>query len=247
MGASALQSQERLNAFQIVILILSVLVLCLVIVQAAVKLPKEISTVLHQVDTAVCLVFFFDFCVRFHQAQRKFEFMKLGWIDLLASIPNVDALRIGRLVRVLRIIQLLRGLRSFQRVLSVLSASKPRSVMASVLLATFLLLAFSSVSILVCEDGADANIKTAEDAVWWSVTTITTVGYGDKYPTTSEGRVVAMLLMVSGVGLFGTLSGVIASTFVGRREPQPDQRELVEQIKLLTKKVDSLARIPDKN
>jgi voltage-gated potassium channel len=60
----------------------------------------------------------------------------------------------------------------------------------------------------------DGNIKNAEDAVWWSVTTITTVGYGDRYPVTTEGRLVAVALMVVGVGLFGTLSGAAASWFI---------------------------------
>ena len=64
------------------------------------------------------------------------------------------------------------------------------------------------------------NIKTAEDALWWAMTTITTVGYGDRYPTTTEGRRVAAGLMAVGVGLFGTLSGVAASWFT-----QPDRRE----------------------
>jgi amino acid transporter len=57
------------------------------------------------------------------------------------------------------------------------------------------------------------NITTAEDALWWAITTITTVGYGDRYPTTIEGRLVAVGLMAVGVGLFGTLSGIAASWF----------------------------------
>jgi len=58
-----------------------------------------------------------------------------------------------------------------------------------------------------------ANIKTAGDAIWWSVATITTVGYGDVYPVTTEGRTLAMILMISGIGLFGILSGLAASFF----------------------------------
>jgi voltage-gated potassium channel Kch len=65
-----------------------------------------------------------------------------------------------------------------------------------------LLVAFSSAAILIADDGRDANIKSAEDAIWWSITTITTVGYGDRYPTTTEGRVIAMVLMLCGVGPF---------------------------------------------
>jgi voltage-gated potassium channel len=80
---------------------------------------------------------------------------------------------------------------------------------------TFLLVVFASIGILLCETNAASNIKTAGDAIWWSMTTVTTVGYGDRYPVTTGGRVVAMVLMLGGVGLFGALSGIIASTFLG--------------------------------
>ena len=90
------------------------------------------------------------------------------------------------------------------------------------ILITFLLVTFSSLAILMCEREPDSNIKTAEDAIWWSVTTITTVGYGDKYPVTTEGRIIAMILMLSGVGLFGTLSGLVASFFLGAKQAEEE-------------------------
>lgn len=73
---------------------------------------------------------------------------------------------------------------------------------------------FSSIAILEVEDAPESNIKTAEDAIWWTYTTITTVGYGDKYPVTTEGRLIAMTLMTFGVGLFGTFTAYISSMFV---------------------------------
>jgi voltage-gated potassium channel len=80
----------------------------------------------------------------------------------------------------------------------------------------------ASIAILHLERRADANIVTAEVALWWSITTITTVGYGDHYPVTTEGRMVAVALMAVGVGLFGTLSGMAASWFTEPiKEPAP--------------------------
>lgn len=73
---------------------------------------------------------------------------------------------------------------------------------------------FSSIAILQVETKEASNIKTAEDALWWSYVTITTVGYGDKFPVTTEGRIIAMLLMTVGVGLFGTFTGYVASWLV---------------------------------
>jgi voltage-gated potassium channel len=78
----------------------------------------------------------------------------------------------------------------------------------------FLILIFSSIAILQVENTANGNIKTAEDAIWWAYTTITTVGYGDKYPVTSEGRLIAIFLMTFGVGMFGTMTAYISSLFI---------------------------------
>jgi voltage-gated potassium channel len=72
------------------------------------------------------------------------------------------------------------------------------------------------------ETAPDSNIKTAEDAVWWSVVTITTVGYGDRYPVTSEGRFLGGILMFAGVGLFATFSGFVAAWFL---RPAEDKHE----------------------
>ena len=73
---------------------------------------------------------------------------------------------------------------------------------------------FSSIAILQVEDTTNSNIKTAEDAIWWAYVTVTTVGYGDKFPVTTEGRIIAAALMTVGVGLFGTFTGFLASYFV---------------------------------
>jgi voltage-gated potassium channel len=81
-------------------------------------------------------------------------------------------------------------------------------------LVTILVVMVAGVAVLHFEDAPDSNIKTAEDAVWWSVVTLTTVGYGDRFPVTSEGRLVGALLMIMGVGLVGTLSGLAASWFL---------------------------------
>ena len=85
---------------------------------------------------------------------------------------------------------------------------------------------FCSIAILQVEDDPNSNIKTAEDAIWWAYVTITTVGYGDKFPVTTEGRVIAELLMTVGVGLFGTFTAYLASWFVRETKKEEGRENL---------------------
>lgn len=233
---------EEVGVFQLVVLVLSIVVLGAIFVDTAFKLPPEVSKILDWIDTAVCCLLLVDFGIRFRKAESKLEFMKWGWIDLLASIPNVPFLRIGRMVRILRILRLLRALRATHRVSHILLRDKLRGGVASVFLTFLLLVMFASVGILVCErSSADAKIRTGEDAIWWSVATITTVGYGDLYPVTAEGRVLAMILMIAGVGMFGAVTGVVASVIVGdKKKEDAAQAEILERLKRLEEKIDSL-------
>jgi voltage-gated potassium channel len=228
------------TVFQLGLLGLSLVAVLALLIDAVAPLPREVSRTIQYGDTAVCLLLFVDLVNRFRKAESKKEFMRLGWIDLVACIPNVDFLRAGRLVRVLRIIRLLRGLRAGRRILQLFRENRPKNALTSALTIMVLLVAFASAGILIAEEGPQSNIKTAEDAIWWSVTTITTVGYGDRYPLTIEGRVIAMALMLCGVGLFGVLSGFVASLLLGKEtvEGNAIQTEILERLKRIEEKLD---------
>ncbi len=239
------------GVFQIVILVLSVVVLGALAVNTAFRLPPPISRTLRLIDAGVCFIFLFDFVVRFRKAESKWQFMKWGWIDLVSSIPNVSGLpylshlRWGRLVRLLRIIRLLRALRATHKIANLLFKDKFKTGVAAALLASILLVTFSSLGILICErpDPA-ANIKTAGDAIWWSVTTLTTVGYGDRYPVTTAGRCLATITMVGGMGLFGALSGLAASFFIGAKDKGiiAEENKILVKLEKLEEKIDRLKR-----
>lgn len=234
---AAAPSPEHVGPFQFALLVLSVLTLFAIAADAFFRLDPEVSRILQGVDLIACAAFFVDFVVRFRRAESKLAFMRLGWIDLLACVPNIDALRIGRFVQIFRILRLLRGVRSLQRLLGMVFSNKAQGGVASVAVTMFLLVVFSSVAILLCEKGSEANIKSAEDAVWWSVTTVTTVGYGDRYPVTLEGRILAMTLMFAGVGMFGALSGIIASLFLGKRD---DERDVAVELTALREELSAI-------
>lgn len=189
-------------------------VLAALFIDSIVVLSPEVSSVLQLTDTLICIIFLIDFMRRLLKSENKLHFMKWGWIDLISSIPAIDVLRAGRFVRLFRLLRILRAIRSTKALVTYVFANRKRGAFSTVAVISILLIIFSSVSILLVENDPNSNIKTAEDAIWWSFVTITTVGYGDKFPITTEGRMIAAVLMVAGVGLFGTFTGYVASWFM---------------------------------
>ncbi len=195
--------------------ILCVSIVSLLVIGAMMLVPMEPETyrLMEFIDVVACVVFLSDFLRQLYKAESRWKyFYTWGWLDLVASIPSIDAFRWGRAVRLVRIAQMLRGVRSGRDLFKILGHYRRRSTAAVTALIAFLSITFGSMGILHFELGAEeSNIRTAEDAFWWAWVTITTVGYGDYTPVTSGGRIIAMILMVVGVGLFSSLSGLIAS------------------------------------
>jgi voltage-gated potassium channel len=241
--SDTVEGAGKTGAFQIAVLVLTIVNLCALVADTVWVLPPEASRIIAELDNVVCVVFLVDFCLQFRQAKSKGAFLKWGWIDLLASIPNLEIFRWGRLARVFRIIRLLRGIRSVQKIWRLFFEHKLQGGAVSVTLATFLLVSLSSIAILICERPPNSNIRTAEDAIWWSFTTMTTVGYGDKYPVTTAGRAVGVVLMICGVGMFAGFSGLVASFFLGPQEPrtQASASEILARLTALEGKIDRLA------
>lgn len=201
--------------YQLFMLALSILALAGIVVQHAFRQDPEIEAVLDAADFVICAAFFIDFFVSLWTAPHRLRYLVTwGWLDLISSIPMIDAARWGRLARIARITRLLRSIRA-ARVLSAAILSKRRqSTLLIAMLLALVLITASSTAILHFEVAENSNIRTADNAIWWAFATITTVGYGEYYPVTPEGRVVAAILMTAGVGLFGAFSAAIAAWFL---------------------------------
>jgi voltage-gated potassium channel len=210
--------KKEINLFNILILVLSLYVLLSLLISTLFELSVELTNLLNYIDNAICVVFLIDFGIRFRNAQNKLEFMRWGWIDLIASIPSVEFLRAGRILRLIRLIRVFRALKSTKLIYEHINRSKKQSAITSVALISILMVIFSSIAILQFEIDVNSNIKTAEDAIWWSYVTITTVGYGDKFPITTEGRIIGAILMTAGVGIFGTFTALVSSWFLENKK-----------------------------
>ena len=231
----ATEAPAHLSPLQVATLVLSVYVLLALFVQSVYPLSAETTAFLARIDHCVCLVFLADFVVQFFRAPSRLAYMKWGWIDLLSSIPMLESFRIGRLARVISVIRLLRAFRSLKYLLNYLFRQRRTTSLAAVASISFVFVIFSALAVLQFETSPEANIRTPGDAFWWAYVTITTVGYGDKYPISHEGRIVAVMLMTIGVGLFGIFTGFVASHFV---EPELEEEEA--DIEKLTAAVDAL-------
>jgi voltage-gated potassium channel len=169
-------------------------------------LPQWLLATLHVVTVIAWPVFLADYLLRLVLAEHRWLFVRQNWVDGVAVLlPLLRPLRIISLVRVARVID--------RR----LTSSLHGRVAAYVTLTSSLVVFMASLAVYDAERGTPgAPINSYGDAVWWALTTISTVGYGDDYPVTGQGRLVAVLLMIGGIALLGVVTAAVASWFVGR-------------------------------
>ncbi len=217
---SKINKENNFGLLNMLVLVLSIYVLGALVIDTLIELPSETSRLLNYIDNFVCIFFFIEFLIRFKNAENKLKFMRWGWVDLLSSIPTIDYLRAGRSLRLLRLLRVLKAFRSTKNLLNHIFANKVQGAFTSISIIAILLVIFSALAILQVETDPNSNIKTAEDAIWWAYVTVTTVGYGDKFPVTTEGRLIASLLMTAGVGLFGTFTAFVSSWFLAEKKEE---------------------------
>lgn len=199
--------------YEIFIILISVLSVLNLVISWVPGIDPDALRVLGITNFFFTIIFIADFLYRFFTAESKgyYFFRDWGWADLLASIP---ALRILRFFRIVKAYIMLRkyGVRNIAAHLQ----KRPADTMFYVVFfAVLVVLETGAFLVLMFERSAgNANILTASDALWWACVTITTVGYGDRFPVTNAGRIVGIGIMAMGVVLIGTLAGFIANKLV---------------------------------
>jgi voltage-gated potassium channel len=230
MAAEKARPRKRSNSYNIFILVLTILSL-VVMVCLLLPLSEQTLTLLQFYDNMICVIFLIDFFLNLKNAPKKSDYFirERGWLDLLGSMPSLGLFRFGgllrlaRLSRLARIIRLLRGEQRKALVKDVLMNRSQYAAFITILLA-LIVLTVSSTLVLQFESKApDAHITTGWDAFWYSIVTITTVGYGDYYPVTFWGRITGMFIMFAGVGIIGALASILASVLVGGSAPEEDE------------------------
>jgi hypothetical protein len=206
--------------YEIFIGVLSILSILNLILAVFIPDP-DLTQVLNIMNWLFSIIFIIDFIYRILTAPSKsnYFFRQFGWADLLASLPfeQTKILRIFRLVRVYRLMRAVGP----KKIAETLLKDRAGSALIILLLMGILVLEFGSLAILRAEEmNPDANIKTASDAIWYTMVTISTVGYGDRYPTTNWGRIIGTIIIIVGVGIFGTFTGYLANLFLSPQKKE---------------------------
>ena len=215
------------NLFIIALTIFSLIIMILMLL----PLDEDTLALLQYYDVLICIIFLIDFFGNLRAASSKSEyFIKYrGWLDLLGSIPGVLAVskfsslfRLARLSRLARLGRMLRGKGKDALIKDIVENRSQYTTFITIFL-TIVVLTSASILVLQFESGVeDANITNGGDALWYSIVTITTVGYGDFYPVSTWGRITAVFLMIAGVGLIGVIASLLSNLLIGD-DSEPDE------------------------
>jgi voltage-gated potassium channel len=235
--------RQRLNPWDWLVLVVAVVSLLLVVLETFLHIPPGVLSVLRTVDTLSCLVFLADVFVRWRREKFAASYWRWAWIDVLASIPFEPAFRSLQAIRIYRFIRLVRVLKKLSTLTSGTSLNEKLLALPGV---TLVMVLFSTMLMVEVERSApNATIKSGGDALWWALTTVTTVGYGDTYPVTTEGRIIASVMMLIGIALFGSMSAIVTSKLILPKETR-DHEELRHEIRSLHAEIRELRRhLPD--
>lgn len=177
---------------------------------------RDLASFLTVVSWVVWAAFAVDFGVRLHLAEQRATYALRHWYDIaLVLLPMLRPLRLLRLLAFARVLN--------RTAVGGLAGRATTYVVGTAVVSVFL----GGLAMLDAErEAPGANITSIGDAIWWATTTVTTVGYGDHYPVTFEGRMVAFALMLVGIGTVGVITAALATWLVSnvqreREHPGP--------------------------
>jgi voltage-gated potassium channel len=166
--------------------------------------PQNVQKVLDSIQWVVYALFLIDVIFGLATSKDRKQYLRTHPLEVISvALPVLRPIRLLRLVTV--------GSMVIQRV----AVGKQFAITVKVFLFSILIAYISAVQITIIERPIEgSNIRSFGDGLWWALTTVTTVGYGDRFPTTTEGRVIAFALMLVGISLMGVVTASVAAWFV---------------------------------
>lgn len=215
MNLSEQTSNEKGLGYEIFIGLLAIISIVDLVILALPGVTPNTKQVLFIIQAFLTFFFLMDFLYRFFTALSKSQyfFRDYGWADLLSCWPGYG-LRFLRIFRLAKVYRLMKKY-GHKRIIAEITENRAQMAIYIVVVLVIIVLQVGGAWVLRFESlNPDSNIKTGSDALWWAFVTITTVGYGDRYPTTGGGRLIGIALMICGVGIFSVFTGFIANSFL---------------------------------
>jgi voltage-gated potassium channel len=172
---------------------------------------QSMAPMLDGLEIGLTLVFVSEFTTRFAATGDRLMYLRGHWVDLVALIPATRGLRILRILRLLRLVRAFAGV---YRALGHVSSLAGHRGLQIVVLSWLGVMVICTTAVFFAERGVNSAIASPSDALWWGISTMTTVGYGDVIPTTAEGRIAASVLMLLGIALFSAVTAIITSALL---------------------------------
>jgi voltage-gated potassium channel len=240
-----MQSEDRLKqierATEVPLLVLALVMVPLLLGPVVFNLRADVEDVFLAMDWLIWAGFAADFGVKLAVAPRRLGYVRTHPLEAgMVLFPFLRPLRLARLIRFARIATAL-GLNV--AILQRMAAERGTRLVVGAVLCC---LVVGAGGVLLAERGEpDANITNFGDALWWAATTMTTVGYGDRFPTTAEGRGIAVVLMLFGIAALSALTAVVAAMLVrehNAEDEEPRLSELLEELRELRREVAEMKR-----
>lgn len=212
--------------YNITMAILSLIVAIILILELTINLNKTTLKILYTIDFFIWVIFVIDYFKRLYKSRNKKKFIKRNIIDLISIIPLYTILAVFRILNILKIgkVSRIANISKVVRIFGVFKKSKTNfdifiktNNFNYTLLICILVLIVSSILITFIEK------IDFFDSLWWSIVTVTTVGYGDIYPKTILGKIVATILMFMGIGLIGSLTSTISTYFINKENKSNEE------------------------
>jgi voltage-gated potassium channel len=166
------------------------------------------------IEIGLTAFFMAEFGTRIAASRDRRRYLRGHWIDLLALIPTIRGFRLFRLVRLLRLVRAFAGV---YRALSRIERFAANRTLVLLFMAWLTVAIICSSALYFAESGVNPAIREPMDAFWWGLVTLSTVGYGDVFPLTGEGRLAAAALMILGITLWAAITGTITSALVAEK------------------------------
>lgn len=207
-----MNKEKYLKYYDLIMGGLAIIVVAILMIEMTMTVSINVENILILIDNVIWIIFCIDYFTRLVASKKKWVFFKKNIVDLVSIIPFNSLFKALRVVKIFRVVKLAR-LSKLVRVTVLMAKFKLK--INRFLETNNFIYAFTIATVF----GGAVFISIVEkmkfvDALWWSFVTTTTVGYGDISPTTSLGRIIAVVLMIVGIGFIGMLTGTIATFFI---------------------------------